>query len=271
MANWVIPTKTVVPLKEGMTGIAVWSLQHALGDQGADIVLDGVFGPATTTAVKAFQKARKLSVIDGIAGPATMHALADYIIQITETRNATPPELLAGYAEGEGQWLLDAVNYMTLGGVDCGLFQRRVFAPDYRNDAVIERAFNTMYQADLVAKSLINLRGIFIARAGVNDGYGMGAKEKAWRLAALNHNYPTGADRLSRTPIKSLDPYWTTPQDWVMYDIRPDGTKVARNWHFPDGRLVRTPLEWCHMYAGVLGAGVYGTGGSVTRFTSVWP
>ncbi|HEX9961991.1 MAG TPA: peptidoglycan-binding protein [Pyrinomonadaceae bacterium] len=60
-----------------MTGEDVRRLQEALmakgfriGDDGAD----GVFGPATDAAVKAFQESRDL-VVDGIVGAATRSAL----------------------------------------------------------------------------------------------------------------------------------------------------------------------------------------------------
>lgn len=156
---------------------------------------------------------------------------------------------------------------------NCGLLQRRVYEVDWADDAVIERAFDTRYQADLVAKSLVNLRSIFLPRLGTNDNYGgMPAKEKAWRLAALNHNYPAGADRLSRTPISALDDYWTTPQTWVISAMTwTDSHGVKHRVTFPNGRTIDTPLDWCHAYAGVLGAGKYGTSGSVTRFVSIWP
>ncbi|WLR57393.1 peptidoglycan-binding domain-containing protein [Mesobacillus subterraneus] len=58
-----------------MRGAEVKQLQQALTNKGYSTKgIDGVFGPATESAVKNFQKAKKLKV-DGIAGPATQKAL----------------------------------------------------------------------------------------------------------------------------------------------------------------------------------------------------
>lgn len=59
---------------EGNSGPAVLALQKALAADGQQLTEDGLFGPATLAAVKAFQTAKKLSV-DGVAGPQTWSAL----------------------------------------------------------------------------------------------------------------------------------------------------------------------------------------------------
>lgn len=67
-----------VTLQSGSTGNAVKALQYALRDCGLagvrGITADGDFGPQTTTSVRNYQSAEKLSV-DGIAGPATRSSL----------------------------------------------------------------------------------------------------------------------------------------------------------------------------------------------------
>lgn len=64
-------------LKEGMTGADVAELQSLLKSAGfAPGPVDGSFGPSTGKALKAFQKARGLTV-NGIAGPTTVTALKD--------------------------------------------------------------------------------------------------------------------------------------------------------------------------------------------------
>jgi len=61
-------------LREGSKGEPVKLLQHTLKESGADVAVDGDFGPKTMSAVKAFQASRGLAA-DGIAGPKTWEAL----------------------------------------------------------------------------------------------------------------------------------------------------------------------------------------------------
>ena len=64
-------------IAEGDTGVAVRWLQRALRRTGdLSIVIDGIFGPALTAAVKAFQQSQKLTA-DGIVGPQTWTALPE--------------------------------------------------------------------------------------------------------------------------------------------------------------------------------------------------
>jgi peptidoglycan hydrolase-like protein with peptidoglycan-binding domain len=56
------------------TGQAVHDLQTALDKHGAKLAVDGIFGPLTEAAVKAFQKSHLLPA-DGIVGPLTWSKL----------------------------------------------------------------------------------------------------------------------------------------------------------------------------------------------------
>ena len=61
----------------GATGDVVRRAQRALRrTPNLGLVVDGVFGPATETAVKSFQGGEGL-VVDGVVGPATWQALPD--------------------------------------------------------------------------------------------------------------------------------------------------------------------------------------------------
>jgi len=58
----------------------VQTLQYLLRARGHTVTVDGIFGPNTESAVRAFQQEKNLSV-DGIVGPITWSAL---IIQVKE-------------------------------------------------------------------------------------------------------------------------------------------------------------------------------------------
>lgn len=69
------PTVELPILRLGMEGPAVTRLQERLQALGAfSGAIDGVFGPATETAVKAAQQRYQLDT-DGVVGPATWQAL----------------------------------------------------------------------------------------------------------------------------------------------------------------------------------------------------
>ena len=61
-------------LRQGSVGGAVTIAQVGLNARGYSLVGDGIFGPATDGAVRAFQSANGLAV-DGIIGPQTWSAL----------------------------------------------------------------------------------------------------------------------------------------------------------------------------------------------------
>ena len=86
----VISGKELVPavLAQGARGAAVAELQRRLIAAGSDIAADGLFGPQTEQAVRAFQ-ARSDIGVDGLAGPRTMAALT----AATQVRGDAPAAL----------------------------------------------------------------------------------------------------------------------------------------------------------------------------------
>lgn len=83
-------------LKQGSTGASVKAAQQALKALGyLDGAADGIFGPKTYLAVKAFQKACKLSV-DGIIGPKTLERLLAMAEEDQDALGATGTGGVAG-------------------------------------------------------------------------------------------------------------------------------------------------------------------------------
>lgn len=70
-------TSTISPwplVRQGNQHHPVETLQYLLRARGHHVTVDGIFGPATGSAVRAFQQQKGLAV-DGIVGPATWSAL----------------------------------------------------------------------------------------------------------------------------------------------------------------------------------------------------
>ena len=61
-------------VREGDQEHPVQTLQYLLRARGHNVTVDGIFGPVTAAAVRAFQQQEGLA-IDGIVGPATWSAL----------------------------------------------------------------------------------------------------------------------------------------------------------------------------------------------------
>lgn len=79
-------TTTIAPwpvIAQPMQGPAVRALQHLLRHHGQSIAADGIFGPKTDAAVRAFQQAEGLTV-DGKAGPQTWSAVIVTVHQGSE-------------------------------------------------------------------------------------------------------------------------------------------------------------------------------------------
>ena len=72
-----MPNPNQPTISEGAIGAVVRRLQRALRrTPNLGIIVDGVFGPLTETAVEQFQNASGL-LADGVVGPATWNALPD--------------------------------------------------------------------------------------------------------------------------------------------------------------------------------------------------
>jgi peptidoglycan hydrolase-like protein with peptidoglycan-binding domain len=61
-------------VQSGFNGHPVKTLQYLLRARGHSVAVDGVFGPNTEAAVKAFQASKGLTA-DGVVGPTSWAAL----------------------------------------------------------------------------------------------------------------------------------------------------------------------------------------------------
>lgn len=74
-ATWARLTRDLGVVRQNDKGPKVKAVQEALvSGHGHDLVLDGVFGPATLAAVRSFQRGAGITV-DGEVGPVTFEAL----------------------------------------------------------------------------------------------------------------------------------------------------------------------------------------------------
>lgn len=247
-----IPKSTLYTLAEGVTGIPAFAVQRVCNKLGYPTTEDLDFGPKTKASVQKLQQ--RLSVTaDGILGPQTQGKLAGYLCARQEAANDLPNSLLYSKISYESGGYLAAVNWSVAGGVDCGMTQRRVYDEQYGDDAVVKRAFDAVYQVDLSGDRVSELFGIFLARPGVK-----GNRELAYRVAVLNHNYPSLADAISRYGISGLSTYYKSPQSWVK----------SHGLRFPDGDAIETPLEWGQRYS--LGNSSHNEPGQAVRLVRNW-
>lgn len=233
---------TPVSLRRGDTGWPVYALQR-----GLSIEADGIFGPATETAVFEYQRLVKLGA-DGIAGPMTQATIARSVDSATHAAHPSlPAGLLRGFAEVEGGNNLGAVNWSVAGGVDCGIVQIRVYGPPYDLGA--------MRSAYTPAAAMERVAADFLARADQYRALAY-ASTHSWeftkRCAALAWNWPFAAEAYARNG-RLPDP--DRVATWIPLGLR-----------FSDGTLVRTWRDWAQFYA--LG-GPHGEG-RVTAYVSSW-
>lgn len=106
-------------LQRGNKSEDVKKLQQKLKDLGyLKDKVDGIFGKNTESAVKAFQKAKGLTV-DGLAGPKTLAALGINSSSSKKTTSSkTPPlEEVHGTAKEMDWWTSDIQKILPRGGI----------------------------------------------------------------------------------------------------------------------------------------------------------
>lgn len=94
-----VTTTTEAPhvwVTNGTNSIDVLLIQQRLNQLGYSVTIDGVYGPKTEDAVRAFQIANRLFV-DGIVGPVTAKAMAlDGLLGHSDDPPYSPPSTWVG-------------------------------------------------------------------------------------------------------------------------------------------------------------------------------
>jgi Putative peptidoglycan binding domain len=99
----------IIQVQQGSNGDAVRAVQsqiHSRGD-GAQIAIDGIFGPLTNDAVRAFQTLLGLTV-DGIAGPQTWNHLVNGYLAAPDPQAAAQDVFSAWQARNRDRAALNA-------------------------------------------------------------------------------------------------------------------------------------------------------------------
>lgn len=221
----------VAPLKLGATGWPAYAIQCVVA-----VPADGVWGPQTDLAVKAWQKVKGL-VADGIAGPVTQATMLDVVAAGVETRYASlPTGLLDGFARVEGANLLAPTNWSQVGGVDCGPVQWRQAGPPF-DETGLRQAFNAKAAFDFAALTFAN-RLLDYARRNPSI-----APHRRIQLAVLAHNAPFLSEQIVRyghllTPDAIAT--WTNipVEDRSRYDGRSQYTHEEWSYEYPRRVLI---------------------------------
>lgn len=161
----------------GRVNFAIQALQRALVIHDFEVgSTDGVFGPRTRTAVRAFQVDRDLQA-DGIVGPTTARALFRPFVEDAERKLSIPDHLLHGQVALESNY--DPGAQGKVDDRDRGLCQiNSRWFPEMTDEKVYGRP-----------RVVINWSGSRLRSA--YDGLGV----ESWDPAIAHHNNPEMAQQ----------------------------------------------------------------------------
>jgi peptidoglycan hydrolase-like protein with peptidoglycan-binding domain len=222
----------------------VWALQTVLYQINPDLgaaFADGFFGERTEQAVKSYQARRGL-LADGIAGPATQKRM---VVGWKNQVDGVKENLLDGFCELEGNWLLAPVNWWVAGGVDVGAVQNRVYDLSGTsswplNDGVpteslleavvfdpnrVAWALDAKATVSALGADLLQRRNTYFNDKNRIYPYTRGNDRRAWEMASLFHNWPYAADRLARGYTLS-----DKEAPWVPQSVRDQGINTYAEW-----------------------------------------
>ena len=159
-------------LSQGARGPSVSRLQHLLRAKGHRIEVDGIFGPKTAAAVRAFQASARIDV-DGVVGPQTWGALGT-----RQSGGAAPVQDQAGTITGRGYQAGRAVS-VRLSPIGGGRYLNARAAGPFRDMMAaahragihlsVNSAFRSMEQQQHLYDLYRSGRGNLAARPGYSN------------------------------------------------------------------------------------------------------
>ena len=210
------------PYRRGDQGWQTAVLQQTLNGFGNRLALDGDFGPATETVARSFQSHRDLKV-DGVIGAASQERMCLELATPAARRYNLPPGLARGALENESSFMLAAwTEHPSDAGFDLGAWQDSYTSPG------TQESYHASLNVSVMAYRTCETYRRSYDRYRVSGT----ASELAWQCAALYHNWPSAADRMS----KGLAPQRSGSDDPAGWVEQASG-----------GRL-RTPREWADAY-----------------------
>jgi peptidoglycan hydrolase-like protein with peptidoglycan-binding domain len=177
----------LAPIKQGERGWRAFVVQKVVG-----VVADGVWGPGTEQSVRAWQLRHKLTA-DGVMGPKSQTLALEKAGERADRKIGMPKGLGYGFAVTEGANLLAATNWQVPGGVDCGPAQWRILGPPY-DYARLKYAFTPRAALEGALERLRAAQTDYMKR----NRHLAANPQEALAVAALQHNWPAGADSIVR-------------------------------------------------------------------------
>jgi len=164
------------PMRAGIRAYQSLLNQSLRNGAGAKLSVDGVFGPATSTAVAAYQRQAGLAA-SGTLGYQTAKALLGPLVDAHAKAVGMPPQTLMCHLAGESN--LDA-GAIGPNGSDLGVAQISLDAnPGTTPAQALDVAFSIQYMAKRDAAAF--------------------KKYKDWKLAIVSYNSPVAARQWAKT------------------------------------------------------------------------
>lgn len=180
---------------------------------GLKVPSDGVFGPVTDKALKAFQEAERVAGgADGKGGPATQEALCLHLLWPYQQQYGVVPGLARGMMKGESNYYVgnQSAIYVLPSDpqkrkrADLGCCQFQTILTD---DASVRQHFNMPKSIEELCRFL--REGFDLYWRDGNNPH-VTSKELAWKLACGRWNAPAWTDEIASKGTDAVADYKVT-------------------------------------------------------------